>query len=340
LSLAAYLWKPLEAPPVTNVTEVIRIPIASPNDQILEASNMSKQQNFTSASNANKSALLANHTSQYNVTHSGTTVKNVSSRIEGDTKIQTTTIHSVGTSAEHEVNLFTISLLFGTIGASVHALGSVTMWYSKGKLERSYSIWYVTRPPIGAALAVAVYMLLRASLLNSFVSGGTELSGQSLINDYGVAGLSVIVGLMTPQMTQKLRDVFDAFFGIAKGTDKGEVEEIPSKNIKLIPSPVQMRIDEDSALIAMVRDNHGSPISKVGVDFGITDAKIIVPLEESHKETDNNGIALFRIKGKSEGKTMVVSKVKIGEETAYADSEVIVLKPTSEPSKTPEPSGK
>jgi hypothetical protein len=212
------------------------------------------------------------------------------------------------------------------------------MWYSKGKLERSYAIWYVTRPPIGAALAVAVYMLLRGTLLNTFVSGGTEQTGQSFINDYGVAGLSVLVGLMTPQMTQKLRDVFDAFFGIAKGTDKGDVEEIPPKNIKLIPSPLQMRIDEDSAMIALVRDNHGNPISKVGVDFGIMDANIIVPLEEPHKETDNNGIAVFRIKGKSEGKTMVVSKVKMGEEIAYADSEVIVLKPTPEPPKTPEPS--
>ena len=202
LSLAAYMWKPLETPPVSNSTEVIRIPIASPNDLILETSNMS-QPNFTSASNASKSALLTNHTTQRSVTHEEITVKNVTSKIEGDTKINTTTIHSVATGAEHEVNLFTLSLLFGTVGASVHSLGSVTMWYSKGKLERSYAIWYITRPPIGAALAVAVYMLLRGTLLNTFVSGGTELSGQSFINDYGVAGLSVLVGLMTPQMTQK-----------------------------------------------------------------------------------------------------------------------------------------
>jgi hypothetical protein len=36
------------------------------------------------------------------------------------------------------------------------------------------------------------------------------------INDYGVAGISALVGLMTAQMTQKLRDVFESMFGIDK----------------------------------------------------------------------------------------------------------------------------
>jgi hypothetical protein len=36
------------------------------------------------------------------------------------------------------------------------------------------------------------------------------------INDLGVAAISSLVGLMTDEMTKKLRDIFDSLFGIAK----------------------------------------------------------------------------------------------------------------------------
>jgi hypothetical protein len=65
-------------------------------------------------------------------------------------------------------------------------------------------------------MAVITYLILRAG----FISGSP-----TTINDFGVAGISALVGLMTDEITRKLRDVFDTLFGIAK--PKGEKGRSP-----------------------------------------------------------------------------------------------------------------
>ena len=104
-----------------------------------------------------------------------------------------------------EIRLVMFSIFFGVIGASVHGIGSLTAWISTRKLESGWGIWYLTRPPIGAALAIITYLILRAG----FVTGGP-----TAISDFGVAALSALVGLMTDEMSSKLRDIFDTLFGI------------------------------------------------------------------------------------------------------------------------------
>jgi len=104
-----------------------------------------------------------------------------------------------------EIRLVIFSIFFGVIGASVHGIGSLTAWISTRKLESGWGIWYLTRPPIGAALAIITYLILRAG----FVTGGP-----TAISDFGVAALSALVGLMTDEMSSKLRDIFDTLFGI------------------------------------------------------------------------------------------------------------------------------
>ena len=51
-----------------------------------------------------------------------------------------------------EIRLVIFSTFFGVIGASVHGIGSLTAWISRGKLEAGWGIWYLTRPPIGERL--------------------------------------------------------------------------------------------------------------------------------------------------------------------------------------------
>ena len=113
-----------------------------------------------------------------------------------------------------EIRLVMFSIFFGVIGASVHGIGSLTAWMSTRKLEAGWGVWYLTRPVIGAALAIITYLILRAG----FVSGGP-----TAISDFGVAAISALVGLMTNEMTRKLRDIFDTLFGITKPeVEKGE----------------------------------------------------------------------------------------------------------------------
>jgi len=106
--------------------------------------------------------------------------------------------------------------MFGVLGGSTHAIASLTAWISMDKLNKGWGWWYFSRPFIGAAMAVITYLVLRAG----FISGSP-----TAINDFGVAGFSALVGLMTDEITRKLRDVFDSLFGIAKS--KGEKGDSP-----------------------------------------------------------------------------------------------------------------
>ena len=159
----------------------------------------------------------------------------------------------------------------------------------------------MTKPLIGAALGAGVYFLLRSTLLTT-VSGP---SGVVAINEYGVAGISVLVGLMTAQMTQKLRDVFDSMFGIQKGTDKGDVDKIVGNNLTVIPKVLQLDISQIGALVAFVKNNVDKPLSNVGVEFGVVDSNVVIPLDMGFKKTDSNGMATLAIRGNAIGKTKV-----------------------------------
>jgi hypothetical protein len=221
-----------------------------------------------------------------------------------------------------EIRLFQLAFLFGMIGASIHALTSLAVWYGKNKLEKSFLLWYITRPLIGASLALIVYLLLRASLLNTFSNGG-QFVGDSYINEFGVAGISALVGLMTTQMTQKLRDVFDSLFGIQKGKDKGEVDKDPEK-LSIIPTEIMIMKLEEYVVIIRAVDND-QPLPNIELDLVINDNKIIELLDKSnHKSTDKNGIAIFKIKGKEKGKTIIYVSSEIKGTTQYNKSTVIV----------------
>jgi hypothetical protein len=295
------LWKPLEISPSENMTLVRSSPA---------------NQNLTSSNDANPLVLSSEETSTLNAT--GLTIKNITTKIIGNQQITETTIHSSASSADKEIRLIALSALFGIVGSSIHGVTSLTVWASQDRLRRSYFGWYVTRPPIGAALAVTVYLLLRASLLS-----GVADVGSGFINDYGVAGISALVGLMTAQMTKKLRDVFDSLFGIEKGSDKGEIG-ISDTNISVIPEQLQIIEGEESAFVAQVKDNDGAPIPKISTSYAIVDTDIVKTLEVPFKETDNNGVSAVRIKGIKKGKTNVIVTAKFDDKTVNISANVSV----------------
>ena len=118
-----------------------------------------------------------------------------------------------------EIRLVIVAALFGLIGASTHAVSSLTSWISRQKLTKGWEWWYFSRPFIGAAMAVITYLVVRAG----FVSGGP-----SAVDDFAVAGIGALVGLMSEQITKKLRDVFDSLFGIEKPKEeKGDDPKQP-----------------------------------------------------------------------------------------------------------------
>jgi hypothetical protein len=140
-----------------------------------------------------------------------------------------------------------------------------------------------------------------------------------------VAGISALVGLMTVQMTQKLRDVFDAMFGIQKGGDKGEIE-VPENNIALNPKELQISINQSSVLVAVVKDNSNKAVSDVDIHFDIVNSDVVKPLRSSYKKTDASGMAILQIQANKEGNTKIHAAIEIKNNAEYDSSIVKVTK--------------
>ena len=321
LAASVYIWKPTTQSSNANFNHTVDTPLPTANKPTATSTPPSAN---TSAGPRTSDQTISNNAS-------GTTITNITSYIITDKNsnvkrelVNTTFIPS---SLEREKRLIELSLLLGVVGSSVHGVTSLTMWHSRKKLEPSFFSWYATRPLIGAALAVTVYLLLRSTLLTTIaIPTGSQFGGVSFINEYGVAGISALVGLMTAQMTQKLRDVFDAMFGIQKGTDKGDIDIIHEDNITLIPKELQIGANQSYVLVAVVKDNANKAISNVNVDFGIVDTNIVKPVDSTQRKTDANGMAVLAIQGiKGDGSTTKIhAAIELEGKTVYTSSTVKV----------------
>lgn len=109
-------------------------------------------------------------------------------------------------------------ILLAAIGASIHCLTSLTTFVGNRRFVSSWTAWYVARLPVGVAIGVLFYVVVRAG----FVTVG---SGASSINPFGLAAGGGLAGMFSKQATDKLRDIFDTAFntsGDAQRKDKAD----------------------------------------------------------------------------------------------------------------------
>ena len=299
--ILVFVWNPVQNSLTAIKTE--KQNITRPNgDQtimsiIKNSSSGSEIRNVTSIMNTTNKQIRTEHTS----------IKPLSGQAFGtDPEIVFT---------NPEIRLVIFATFFGVIGASVHGIGSLTAWISTRKLEAGWGIWYLTRPPIGAALAIITYLILRAG----FVSGGP-----TAISDFGVAAISALVGLMTDEMSTKLRDIFDTLFGIKK--PEGEKGESPVKRtirrVQLSAKNTRVAVGDKSNVDVKVRNSDGTPTVGVITNFMIKDSNIISFTGDSNPKTDSNGNATVEIQGKKTGETSVTVRATI--EGQIEQDEVII----------------
>jgi len=98
----------------------------------------------------------------------------------------------------------TVSLA-GALGGLLHSLRSLSTYVGERYLFRSWLLYYLALPLVGAVLATIAYIVLRAGLL----PGGAS---NSQPDPYGIAGISALVGLFSAQTVEKLQAVFSTMF--------------------------------------------------------------------------------------------------------------------------------
>jgi len=145
---------------------------------------------------------------------------------------------------------FVIVLLGGGIGAMVHSLRSFTAHVGTQKIAASWVWWYLLRPLEGAVMALAFYLALRGGLQGT---GGTGASGSTSISIYGVAGISVLVGMFSHEAAQKLKELAETLFSKAPQAPGSAANQMAHRTPSLTSvTPAEINIGVGSATIDVV----------------------------------------------------------------------------------------
>ena len=106
-----------------------------------------------------------------------------------------------------------VTLAGGALGGTLHAIASLTTHVADGDFDQRWTMWYLTNPVVGAALAAAFLFVLQAGL------GGQAAPTAGGL--YGIAAAATLSGLFSRQALRKLKDIFDVAFASMSTADSG-----------------------------------------------------------------------------------------------------------------------
>ncbi len=97
-----------------------------------------------------------------------------------------------------------LAILGGALGGTIHGLAKLAANTRVGTVKKHDVLWHVSRPFLGVALAITVYVAIRGGIITTV--------GVEALNPYGITALSILVGLSSEIVTQKLKEVLIALF--------------------------------------------------------------------------------------------------------------------------------
>jgi len=138
-------------------------------------------------------------------------------------------------SLDIEMRLIWLVVISAALGSYVHSVTSFASYVGNQTFSGTWIWWYILRTPIGIALALVFYFVIRAGLLSS----NSALD----VSPFGVSAIAGLVGMFSKQATDKLREVFDTLFRTAPG--KGD----DARQDKLAESPTLASVNPASVSV-------------------------------------------------------------------------------------------
>jgi hypothetical protein len=121
--------------------------------------------------------------------------------------------------------LFTV-MMAGALGSLAHSLTSFADYVGNKELSANWIWFFILRIPIGIAIAVLFYFIIRGGLIIPTVQVQTpaltmNASEATLyVNPYSIAAFSALAGMFSRQATDKLAAVFDVVFAMKKPVER------------------------------------------------------------------------------------------------------------------------
>ena len=114
-------------------------------------------------------------------------------------------------------------MLVRALGAVIQSLASVGRYLGEQKFVSSGFVFYLFRPMVGAGVATALYLTLRAGM----APGAT----MDVTNLYVVCALAMITGLFSGEAMEKLKEIAGAMFKSNRAKDSLEDTNPKIRNV-------------------------------------------------------------------------------------------------------------
>lgn len=174
-----------------------------------------------------------------------------------------------------------VVLLVAGLGSYVHAATSFATYIGNRSFVDSWTWWYILRPPIGVALAMVFYFLIRGGLL--VFADQIEVDMKDL---YAMAGLAGLVGACSKPAGDKLQEIFNNLFRTQQGAGddarKDKLgEQLPVKEV-MIPVNKITKIDitaekpENKVTVAEFHDLFKGVVTRIPVFDAEGRAKYVI----------------------------------------------------------------
>jgi hypothetical protein len=122
-----------------------------------------------------------------------------------------------------DLRLFITVVVSGALGSLIHCVTSFADYVGNRRLSRSWVWWLILRTPIGIALALLFYLVLRGGLIVPSLPGGeANAHPEAALNPYGLAAIAAMAGMFSKQATDKLREIFDTLFRTSEPVERAD----------------------------------------------------------------------------------------------------------------------
>jgi hypothetical protein len=156
--------------------------------------------------------------------------------------------------APPDSRLFITVVAAGALGSLVHVLTSFADYVGNRDLRQSWIWFLMLRTPIGIALALLFYLVLRGGLIvPNLPEGNGHDPTATLISPFGLAAIAAMAGMFSKQATDKLSEVFSTLFQTSKPVPRADPLK-PTKPLIVSTEPTTLKVG-DSPHLALIGRN-------------------------------------------------------------------------------------
>ena len=145
--------------------------------------------------------------------------------------------------------LFIMVAAAGALGSLIHTLTSFVDYVGNRRLALSWVWWLLLRTPIGIALALMLYLVLRGGLF-SLPSNGAGAGVNNGLNPYGFAAVAAMAGMFSKQATDKLRELFDTLFHTTQPVDRADPLAHVGPTISAV-EPAKLTVNDQTKVLTI-----------------------------------------------------------------------------------------